>query len=217
MERHPKRKRMVAILKEAQSGKPQPSSYASEASRAGRSFVGNALRHCFITHGRPSPNGCIGSLNGKRCAEGHNKHDSIDLHYAREPIEADRDRDRLNRPHRRLGELTPSEFPVEIARTPWALLWFSSVLPLHPLPPPADQPGMLRPAHYDPSASGGKVGRRSLRSEALPDPLVGPRVRQPDLRNLARVAGPAFWRASPLTPRGLAESAAPPQGGCSPR
>ena len=76
------------------------------------------VQHRFITPGKPSQNGYIESFNGKLRDECLNEHEFINLHHARELIEAFRDDYNQLRPHSSLGDLTPVEFAAQIARAP---------------------------------------------------------------------------------------------------
>lgn len=78
----------------------------------------HAVNHRFITPGKPSQNGFIESFNGKLRDECLNEHEFLNLHPARELIDAYRDDYNANRPHSALDGLTPSEFAHKIARAP---------------------------------------------------------------------------------------------------
>lgn len=93
----------------------------------GPEFAGLALErwsherqvtHRFITPGKPAQNGYIKSFNGKLRDECLNEHEFLNLHHARELIETFQDDYNQLRPHGSLGDLTPTEFAVKIARAP---------------------------------------------------------------------------------------------------
>ncbi|MCM2274395.1 MAG: IS3 family transposase, partial [Candidatus Didemnitutus sp.] len=78
----------------------------------------HAVNHRFITPGKPAQNGYIESFNGKLRDECLNEHEFLNLHHARELIDAFRDDYNLNRPHSALDGLTPSEFAAKVAAAP---------------------------------------------------------------------------------------------------
>lgn len=78
----------------------------------------HAVNHRFIAPGKPAQNCYIESFNRKLRDECLNEHEFLNLHHARELIDAYRDDYNLNRPHSALDGLTPSEFAAKIARAP---------------------------------------------------------------------------------------------------
>lgn len=76
------------------------------------------VQHRFITPGKPAQNGHIESFNGKLRDECLNEHEFINLHHARELLDAFRDDYNQTRPHSSLGDLTPAEFAAQAARAP---------------------------------------------------------------------------------------------------
>ena len=75
----------------------------------------NQVQLHFITPGRPMENGFIESFNGTLRAECLDVHWFATLTEAKQVIEDWRQEYNESRPHRSLGERTPSEFACQIA------------------------------------------------------------------------------------------------------
>ena len=75
----------------------------------------NGVHLDFIRPGKSVENGCIESFNGTFRCECLDTHWFLDLKEAKHLIEAWRQEYNESRPHRSLGDRTPSEFASEIA------------------------------------------------------------------------------------------------------